>query len=54
MITIIPSRLVSRDPPKVGHPGDRLGELLDLVKVVSHGGCLPYLWLISHDGSQVL
>ena len=44
--------LVSWDPPEVGHPGDGVGQLLDLLKVVGHGHSLPYLGVVRH-GAEV-
>ena len=44
--------LVSGDPPEVGHPGDGVGQLLDLLKVVGHGHSLPYLGVVRH-GAEV-
>ena len=40
--------LVSGDPPEVGASGNRLRQLLDLLKMVSHGHGLPYLGIVTH------
>ena len=43
--------LVSRHPPEVGDPRQRLGQLLDLVEVVGHGHGLPDLGVVRHFGA---
>merc|ERR1712107_9707 len=42
--------LVSWHSSEVGTAWHRVRQLLDLLKVVSHGSCLPYFWRLSHPG----
>merc|ERR1719193_938488 len=44
--------LVAGHTAEVGHTIDLLGELLDLFNVISHGGGLPYLRVLSHVESM--
>merc|ERR1719288_45716 len=40
---------ITRNTSEVGTSSNWVGQLLDLLKMVSHGCSLPYLWLIPHD-----
>jgi len=41
--------LVSRNSTEVGNSINLLWEFLNFIKVIGHGGSLPYFWIFSHD-----